>query len=96
MAKDESMRLLTREGTLDVPITGDAEATDADGRELDAPSTLGGYWNAVQAFLSTGDEEHLEPFAGVRIAGYPLETDPDWIEYWAGQGELDFDDIYGD
>jgi hypothetical protein len=77
------MRVLTQGGVEDV--------------EVDAPnerSLLGSYWNAVQNFLNTGDESHLEDFEGERVAGRILETDPDRIEYWARYGELDFEDIY--
>lgn len=81
------MRVLTRDGVIDVPI--EAGSDDA--------STLGSYWNAIQQFLDTGNVEVLAPFQGVFVGGlrvrvlsqdvivggHRLETDPDWIEYWA-------------
>ncbi len=79
------MRILTREGVIDVPVgagTGDA-------------STVGTYWNAVQQFLASGDESALKTFDGVSVAGHRLETDASWIEYWAESGQLDFEEIYG-
>lgn len=78
------MRLLTRDGVIDEPIE---EGSD------DA-STIGSYWNAIQLFLDTGNVEGLIPFQDVIVAGHRLETDPDWIEYWAYKGDLGFPDIY--
>lgn len=78
------MRLLTREGVIDEPIeVGSTEA-----------STLGYYWNAIQQFLDSGEVEALEPFRDAVVGGRLLETDPDWIEYWAYRGDLGFPDIY--
>jgi hypothetical protein len=78
------MRLLTRDGVIDEPIeVGSWEA-----------SVLGSYWNAVKWFLETGETEALAPFEDLVVAGHVLETDPDWIEYWAYQGDLGFPDIY--
>jgi hypothetical protein len=78
------MRILTRDGVIDALIeVGSKEA-----------SILGSYWNAVKHFLETGDAEPLAPFRGVVIGGHELEVDPDWIEYWAYQGDLGFPDIY--
>ena len=82
MPESEEMRVLTRTGVRDIEVTDPAER-----------SMLGQYWNAVQKFLGTGEEETLEPFKRQTIA-VKLETDPDWIEYYAKQGELDIDDIY--
>lgn len=78
------MRILTRDGVADAPI--DAGSDEA--------STMGSYWNAIQQFLETGEVEGLDPYRGVVVAGYRLETDPDWIEYWAYHGDLGFPDIY--
>ncbi len=77
------MRLLTRDGVEDLPVRNDAEA-----------SLLGSYWNAVQRFLATGEEEGLARFGPVQVGGKRLEVDPDRIEFWARYGELDFEDIY--
>jgi hypothetical protein len=57
-------------------------------------STLGSYWNDTHRFRDTGDTRGLARYAGRKVRGYPFETDPDEIEYWAAQGELDFEDIY--
>jgi hypothetical protein len=57
-------------------------------------STVGAYWRAVHRFRDTGDLRDLGRFAGVVIGGYELETDLDEIEFWAYQGQLDFEDIY--
>ncbi len=80
----ELMRLLTRDGVLDVPVE----------RYSPEASTIGAYWNAVNAFLATGDTEVLEPFRDAHLGPYRLEVDPDWIEHWAYEGELDFPTIY--
>ena len=78
------MRILTRDGVIDAPVeVGPGEA-----------SLLGSYWNAIRQFLETGEMDLLEPFEGVVVAGHVLETEPDWIEYWAYQGDLGFPDIY--
>jgi len=57
-------------------------------------STVGGYWNAVRHYLSTGDDSRLWGFEGESIGGRRLETDLDAIEEWARRGELDFEEIY--
>jgi hypothetical protein len=57
-------------------------------------SKIGRHWNAVQAFLRTGDTSLLREFEGEEIGGFRLETDPDAIEEWWRQRELDFLDIY--
>lgn len=57
-------------------------------------STVGEYWNAVRHYLSTGDESGLARFAGVRIAGVELETDPDVIDELARRGDVSFEDLY--
>src|SRR5262249_28002377 len=65
--------------------------------ELDSPaarSTVGSHWNAVQAFLGTGDTGRLAPYSTDVINGYLLLTDPDDIERLARRGDLDVDDIY--
>lgn len=78
------MRLLTRDGVIDEPVeVGSADA-----------SMISSYWNAIQRFLGSGEVEDLEPFRGKIVRGHRLETDPDWIEYWAYQGDLGFPDIY--
>ncbi len=89
----EEMHVLTRDGVVDAPVeVGSMEA-----------STLGSYFNYVGQLLDadTIDDanratDHLGLFDGVKVAGLELETDPDWIEYWARSGQLDIDDIYTD
>ncbi len=76
------MKILTREGIRFVDVTP-KEA-----------SVVGSYFNALKDFLQTGDDSDLAVFEGDVIAGIPLETDPEWIEYWAYRGDLDFEDIY--
>jgi hypothetical protein len=77
------MRILTDAGVVDVTVRDDATAT-----------LIGKYWNAVQRFLRTGDEEAVAGFGAIHVAGYPLLTDFDLIEYYARLGELDVDGIY--
>jgi hypothetical protein len=57
-------------------------------------STVGLHWNAIKSFLRGGEVELLEPFEGQRVAGRRLQTDPDEIETWAYQGDIDWEDIY--
>src|SRR3954462_12121041 len=81
----ERMRILTPDGLAEV------EVGDPDER-----SRVGDYWNAVQYRLDTGSDSELRRFDGVTVAGRPLETDGRTIDRWARQGEIDFEDIYGD
>jgi hypothetical protein len=67
--------------------------------EIDSPATrsaVGSHWNAVQAFLATGETEPLEPYKTIGINDYRMMTDPDEIERLARIGDLDIDDIYED
>ena len=72
------------------------------GAEFDGPrcgipwerSTVGAHWNAIKRFLATGAVTLLHPFEGTTVAGKHLQTDPDVIEDWALQGQLDFEEIY--
>lgn len=77
------MRILTTTGV---------EVVDVN--EPGTASVVGGYWNAVRAFLGTGDESTLAPYTGVAIEGSVLETDPDGIEAFDAEGQLDFREIY--
>jgi hypothetical protein len=77
------MRVLTNDGVEDFNVP------NSDERSL-----VGSHWNAIQYFLSTGDEDRLFEFENQTVGGRNLETDPDRIEYWARYGELDFEDIY--
>ena len=77
------MRVLTWVGVHDLDLP---ESSDR--------STVGGHWNAVQAYLYTGETEQLDRYRGVHVAGRLLLTDPDVIERLARIGELDLEDIY--
>lgn len=83
--QDDMWALTEDEGPFVVAVRSDEES-----------SLLGSYWNAVQHYLDTGDEEALIDFRGVTVGagGSELETNPAEIEYWARVGELDFTDIY--
>jgi hypothetical protein len=78
-----SMRVLTDAGV------DEFEVPDATER-----STVSAHWNAVQAFLGDAPVEVLAPFEAERVVGRRLQVDPDEIEKWAYEGELDFEDIY--
>lgn len=78
----EVMRILTREGISDVEVVDPLER-----------SALGSYWNDVRLYLE-GKPHDLGQYQGVVAGGYVLETDVEWIEYWADSGELEFEDIY--
>jgi hypothetical protein len=67
------------------------EVGDATDRSL-----LGAYWNAVRAFLDRGDENRLRSFAGLEVAGYELDCDPDVIYQLAFSGQLSMESIYED
>jgi hypothetical protein len=81
--KAPRMRLITTQGVQAVPLDDEHDR-----------SLVGSHANAVAQFLATGDIEPLGPFRDVEIAGHRLETDPDELEAWAAQGELEFEDIY--
>lgn len=57
-------------------------------------STVGQHWNDIKHFLATGDVGPLDRYQGVKVLGRRLQADPDEIERWARQGELEFEDIY--
>jgi len=57
-------------------------------------SLLGKYSAAVQKYLRTGDSSVLAPFAGKRVAGHELVTDPQILLALAKAGELRLDDLY--
>jgi hypothetical protein len=79
------MRVLTTSGLKDL------ELDSARSRSI-----VGSHWNAIQAFLATGDTDPLKPYATFLIKDYLLLTDPDEIERLARIGELDIEDIYED
>lgn len=64
-----------------------AELTVVDVDEQEA-SLLGSYWNSgYRNFLATGDLNHLGPFTGETVRGFPLMTNTRLIE--------EFDEAYG-
>jgi len=67
---------------------------DIDTRGSRVRSLVGRHWNAVRRFGATGDVSVLKAFAGKRVGGVELATDPDLIEEYIRQGEIDLDDIY--
>ena len=67
---------------------------DIDTRGSKVRSLVGRHWNAVQRFGVTGDVSYLTPFVAKRVGGVELATDPDLIERYLLQGEIDIDDIY--
>ena len=77
-----SMRVFTDEGVevLDVP-------------DYSERSVVGQHWNAVRSSLE-GDLRALGPFEGETVAGRHLQTDPDEIETWGHQGDIDWEHIY--
>lgn len=67
---------------------------DIDVRGSHSRSLVGQHWSAVGRFAATGDVTLLAPFKGKRVGGIELASDPDLIEEYLRQGELDIDDIY--
>jgi hypothetical protein len=65
-----------------------------DVRGSRAASKLGSYWNAVDHYLTTGDDEPLRHLRGLKIGGVELETDPDVIDYLYTTGQIEFETIY--
>jgi hypothetical protein len=65
-----------------------------DVRGSRAASKLGSYWNAVDHYLTTGNEEPLRHFRGVTVGGVELETDADAIDALAYAGLVEFETIY--
>ncbi len=78
------IRMLTDAGVLDLQV----DAGSRDSR------LIGSHWNAVKRFLQNGDVDQLAPFEDESVDGHHPAVDPDWIEHWAYQGALDFEDIY--
>jgi hypothetical protein len=56
-------------------------------------SLVGRHWNAIRRFGVTGDVSVLAPFKGKRAGGVELASNPDLIEEYLRQGEVDIDDI---
>ncbi len=70
------------------------ESVVVDVRGSRVASIVGEYHNAVRAYLNQGDVTGLARFRGKRVAGLPLETDPDVIDEMARRGTFRFDAIY--
>jgi hypothetical protein len=79
----DRMRILTPDGVVEVDV-----------EQARTRSLIGEYWNAVQYRLDTGFDSQLKRFNGMKIRGYPLETNGRAIDRWAREGEIDFEDIY--
>lgn len=67
-------------------------------RDSRSASRIGKYMNAVNRYLTTGDDRPLRAFRGqsVRVdkLAYPLITDTNVLDTLAGAGELRFDSLY--
>lgn len=83
MPEVPKMRLITTQGVHAEHIPDEHER-----------SLVGQHANAVARFLGTGDTDALVEFEDAEVAGHRLQTDPDELEAWAAQGELEFEDIY--
>jgi len=79
----QRMSVLSPDGVVDVDVRGSR-----------ARSMVGQHWNAITKFAATGDAGALSPFAGKRVGGAALATDPDQIEEFLRRREIDIDDIY--
>jgi hypothetical protein len=77
------MSVLSTEGVVDVDTRGSR-----------VRSLIGRHWNAIRLYGAIGDVAVLAPFKGKRVGGVELESDPDRVEEYLRQGELDVDDIY--
>jgi hypothetical protein len=77
------MVVLSTDGRVEVEVRGSRAA-----------SRVGAHWNAVEHYLSTGDTDHLDRFAGTSIGGVPLSTTPGDLEDFFHRGDLDIDGIY--
>jgi hypothetical protein len=65
-----------------------------DVRGSRAASRLGSYWNAVDHYRATGDDEPLRHLRGTKVGGVELETDPEVIDYLSAIGQIEFETIY--
>jgi hypothetical protein len=90
-ASDRLLRILI------IPTpNGLAEIATRDSRSA---SVVGEYWNAVNHYLETGDEEELSRFRGVTITdaegnAVPLLTDTAELERLGSAGILSFQSLY--
>jgi hypothetical protein len=65
-----------------------------DVRGSRAASKVGSYWNAVNHYRDTGDDEPLRAFRGIKVGGVELETDPDVVDALIYMGVIEFETIY--
>jgi hypothetical protein len=79
------MTVLTPQGRQEVDLRGSRVA-----------SLVGRHHDAVRRYIRTGDPRPLAWFAGKRVGGVELASDPKDIETAAIRGDLDVDDIYPD
>ena len=68
-------------------------------RNSRAASLLGEYWNAVQAYLETGDKSKLEKFKGKFVTDasgtkVSLLTDTNELDRLGSAGVLSFESLY--
>lgn len=74
------MNVVTTEGVQELPLRSSRQA-----------SLVGEHANAVKKFLLTSDDEPLRKFAGVKVAGFELETRPEVLEELQRTGELEYE-----
>ena len=82
------MRFLDRGGLTTVEPTSSAEA-----------SKLSADWNAVEHFITTGDDRRLRRFRRMRLRtrqkiSLRFITDPDELERLGYAGQLSYEDLY--
>ena len=67
--------------------------------DSDSASVIGAYWNAVRAYITSGDFESLEPFIlrfiHVEEGDFEFLTHRPTLNRLARAGELHFQDLYG-
>lgn len=67
-----------------MPILSEGDLIEIETEDRPELELAGLYWQSgYQAFLDTGETDRLDQFAGLKIAGFPLETDPDAVETFA-------------
>ena len=77
------MVVLTPEGRREVDVRSSRQA-----------SRVAAHWNAVDAYLRTGDGRGLRRFRGLQVGGAVLVSDPAQTEEFARRGELAIEEIY--
>ena len=71
---------------------GAKRAIDVRGSKM--ASAVGRYHSAIGRYLATGDMSGLQSFAGARVSGVELETDPDVLDSLSRRGVFEFESIY--